>query len=98
MTSQGILFIGRAISKLHDLEGLSLRFIYCKKIGENNAKCLCQSLKGLKWLQVLYLNFEGSTSDELEEKVVNPLKNSLPFLKKNLSRSCRHVEMQFGYF
>jgi len=41
---------------------------------------LCESLKKLKQLQSLDVNFEGSAS-EFEKEVVDSLKSSLPFLK-----------------
>ena len=82
VTSQGILSIDRAISKLHDLENLELRFNSCENIEDNSVKRLCESLKELKRLQSLLVDFEGSTSNEFEKEVVDTLKNSLPFLKR----------------
>ena len=38
MTSQGVVSIGKTISKLHDLENLTLRFRYCKNIKDNSEK------------------------------------------------------------
>ena len=81
VTSQGILFIDRTISKLHALKDISLKFSHCENIEDYSVKRLCESMKGLKQLQSLYVDFEGSTKNEFEKEVVDSLKNSLPFLK-----------------